>query len=565
MSGLLLNLAGAVALLLWSVRMIRTGTERAFATEIRRGLRRLSSTHASAMAGGAATACGLQSATAVAVLASGFVASGSLAPAGGLALVLGADVGSALVARVLVEPVEGAVPILLVVGVWLFLRGWSRRLRQTGRIVIGLALVLLSLAMIRGATAGMRESEALSAVSELFAGDAATAFLMGALVAWAMHSSLAAVLTTIAFVVEGGLPLETAAAVILGANFGGALIPLTLMPGAGPAGRRIPIGNCLLRGGGAVAALWALSGPGAGALAFLGANAATQAINLHLAFNAAVALLALRFIRPVLRLIEAAEPKGSAERPGRISALDPEAMPDPDRALACASREVLRIGETVHAMLVPSISLLRHWDDRTAATIASLETDVDAMHFETKLYVARLQEQLLSEEQAGRALSIAGIATGLEEAGDLIATRIAGTAERMGREGLSFSPEGWRDIEDFHDRISANAQRALDVLMTRDPSDARRVVAEKDSVRQLEQWLQRRHIDRLRRGNTTSIETSNLHQETLRALKQIHTAFAMAAYPVADEAGHLLSSRLAEGRQAGVRGAVLRFDGAGEE
>lgn len=562
---MLLNLAGSVALLLWSVRMIRTGVERAFASEIRGGLRRLASTHLSAMVGGAVAACGLQSATAVAILASGFVAAGSLAPAGGLALVLGADVGSALVARVLVEPIEGAIPGLLIVGVWLFLRGWSPRLRQFGRIVIGLALVLLSLSLIRASMTELTENQSLALLSDLFAGDVVMAFVIGALIAWAMHSSLAAVLATVVIVAEGGLTLELAVAIVLGANLGGALIPLALLPGANAPSRRVLIGNALLRGGGALAALAALSGPAAPWLSLLGNEAMSQSINLHLAFNATVAIIALPLIRPVLWVIKTIEPKVPPEGAGsRISALDDAAMADPDRALTCASREVLRIGECVHAMLVPAIGLMRQWDERTASSIASLEQDVDAMHFETKLYIARLQKQTLDEEQARRALAIASIASAFEEAGDAIATKLAGMARRMGGQGLKFSPEGWRDIEDFHDRILANAQRALDVLMTRDSGDARHILEEKDRVRRIEQGLQRRHLFRLRAGTPASIETSNLHQETLRALKQINTAFSMAAYPVAEEAGDLLSSRLAGRVGAEERGAVVPFDGGQE-
>ncbi|GMG85381.1 Na/Pi cotransporter family protein [Paralimibaculum aggregatum] len=547
MSALLLNLAGAVALLLWSVRMIRTGVERAYSGEIRAGLRRLSATHASAAAGGTVSAFALQSATAVAILAAGFVTSGSLVPASGLAVLLGADIGSALVARVLVHPIDAAIPVLLLVGVGLFLKGWTRRLRQTGRIVIGLALVLTSLSMIRASTAMLGESETLSLIAGLLADDAISAFLLGALVAWAMHSSLAAVLMTAAFASDGLLSMDAALPIILGANLGGAVIPVVLLFGASPAARRIALGNCLLRGGGAVVALWVLGGIAPAQLGLLGSQPAVQTVNLHLAFNLMAAVLALPLVRPVLGLIEAVEPRPATEDAGtRISALDPAAVADPDRALACASREVLRIGESVHAMLLPSVSLMRHWDDDIARSIARLEGDVDRMHFEIKLYVARLQEGPLTEEQARRALSIASIATGLEEAGDTISAKIAGMARRMATEGLGFSTEGARDIEDFHDRVCANAQLALNVLVTADPGAARQVVEEKERVRRMEQSLQKSHLDRLRHGNPASIETSNLHQETLRALKQVNTAFSMAAYPIAEEAGDLLSSRLAE-------------------
>jgi phosphate:Na+ symporter len=49
----------------------------------------------------------------------------------------------------------------------------------------------------------------------------------------------------------------------------------------------------------------------------------------------------------------------------------------------------------------------------------------------------------------------------------------------------------------------------------------------------------------LREGLVESIETSNIHQETLRALKQVNNAFSMVGYPILHKSGDLLKSRLA--------------------
>jgi phosphate:Na+ symporter len=81
--------------------------------------------------------------------------------------------------------------------------------------------------------------------------------------------------------------------------------------------------------------------------------------------------------------------------------------------------------------------------------------------------------------------------------------------------------------------------------MTLNPDAARALVEEKDRVRDLEQALQRSHLDRLKMGLSESIETSNIHQETLRALKQINSAVTMIAYPILEETGDLMASRLA--------------------
>ena len=54
------------------------------------------------------------------------------------------------------------------------------------------------------------------------------------------------------------------------------------------------------------------------------------------------------------------------------------------------------------------------------------------------------------------------------------------------------------------------------------------------------------HLRRLQAGAMASIETSNIHLETARALRQINSLFASIAYPILSQSGDLLDSRLAD-------------------
>lgn len=538
-----LHLAGAVALLLWSVGLVRTGVERGFMAQLRAGLRRAAQRRTTAAFGGAASALALQSSTAVAMLVVAFAASGTLAPVVGLSILLGADFGSAVAARILFLPIQDIVPVLLVVGVGLFLRARSPGPKQFGRILIGLALVLVSLAMIRTATEQLRDSAFVGMVAGYLASDLIASFVLGAAFAWAMHSSVAAVLTVVTFAAQGVLPALPALALVLGANFGGSIIALTLSLAMPAVARRIVLAHTLIRGGGALLCLAALIALRPD-LSILGASAAQQAINLHLAFNATLAVLGLPIVGPALRLaallVRDAPPSGSA----RVSALDETALQQPDRALDCAAREMLELGERVHAMLVPALGLFRNWDPDVAAAIMEGEEQVDHLHFQIKLYVSRLQDTHLSEDQYRHALDIVILANHLEDAGDQISTNLVSHARRIHAEGLEFSEGGWRDLNELHDSVLSNVQLALNVMMTGDADAARQLVEEKDRIRSLEQVLQERHFARLRSRTSESIETSNVHQETVRALKQINTAFSLVAYPIARETGDLLSSRL---------------------
>jgi phosphate:Na+ symporter len=402
--------------------------------------------------------------------------------------------------------------------------------------------------MIRGATAPLVDSAGAAGVMEYLGRDALTAFLLGAAFAWLVHSSVAAVLLFVTLAGQGLLPQSAGVAMVLGANLGGSLVAYILTYTAPIEARRMIVSNLVLRGGGAALALTGLT-LARPSLAVLGATPAQVTINMHLLFNVALAILALPFAGRVMRLAEALMKPRTEAALAPISALDEGALAHPDRALSCAAREVLRMAETIEVMARSVIRLFDTWDDATALAVADREKAVRVMHFEVKLYLAKLNRGGLSEAQGRRSMDLSNIAVNLEAAADTIARGIVGLARRMRTEGVAFSASGRAEIGDLHDRVLANIQLALSILMTRDPGDARELVARKETVRRVEQTLQRQHLGRLREGLAESIETSSIHQETLRALKQVNASFSVIAHPILAETGDLLESRLADRRR----------------
>jgi phosphate:Na+ symporter len=537
----LLHVAAAAALLLWSVRLVRTGMERAFAHALRRGLRRADAGRLRAAATGTVAALLLQSSTAVALLVAGFLGSGALAPATGLAALLGADLGSAIVAQLLMLRPAWITPVLILAGVALFLRGTGRA-RPVGRILIGLALIFVSLDMIADAAA-LLPTDLLASLGGYLARDLATAFLVGAVLAWAMHSSVATVLLAATLAGSGAFGGPAAIATVLGANLGGALIPLVLTFKSDAATRRVVAANLLLRGGGAAAALWLFAG---GLLPAdpLGSSPQAQALAAHVAYNGALLLIALPLAGLLPRLMAFLIPDPAATPDLATTALDPAALADPARALGCARREILRMGEETLAMLRAVLPLYRAWDDGTAEAILAREARVDAMHFGAKLYLSRLMRDG-PEDTQDAAADLVTLAAQIEASGDEVSSTLLALARRVHDDGRTFSDEGWRELTDFHDRVTANTQLALDVIMRPDIDTARALMEEKDALRRVEERLQLSHLARLRSGLAESVETSNIHQETLRSLKQVNAAFATAAHPILKGAGEILPTRLA--------------------
>lgn len=540
-----LHIAGAAALLIWSVRLVRTGVERAFSTQLRLWLRRSTKSRFLAAGMGTAAAVFLQSSTAVAIMVSNFVSRGSIATAVGLAILLGADVGSAIVAQILLLRQDFLVPLLLLVGVALFLRGDQPRSRQVGRILIGLALIFVSLDMIRAATAPLLDSSSTLAVMQYLGRDGLTAFAIGAIFAWVVHSSVAAILLVVTLVAQGLLPAYGAAAMVLGANLGGAFIAYVLTLASPIPARRMVVFNLVLRGGLAALVLIGLT-LNTAALGWLGQGEARQVINLHFAFNLALALLSLPFLGPIARLAEFAMPERSdpVGELGPATALDDSALDKPDQALVCTAREILAMGQAIEIMLRAVGGLYERWDAATVEGIRKRGETVRKMHFDLKLFLARLNRRELDEEGSGRSMELASLAVSFDAAAELVSRNLVELAKRLHAQGVAFSKPGQEEISDFHDRVLGNVQLALNVMMTQNPEEARELVAAKDKVRDVEQQMQRNHLGRLREGLAESIETSSIHQETLRALKQVNTSFTMVGYPILTRTGDLLSSRL---------------------
>lgn len=545
---MLLHLAGAVTLLLFAVRMVRTGVERAHGAGLRRAIGRARTGAVKAAASGTIAAVVLQSSTAVAVLGAGFAASGLLGLPVGLSLMLGADLGSALVVRILAYDISWLMPICLVVGGALFLNGRSREQRQSGRILVGIALILLSLRLMGEATAPLREGTFFALVVDYLSGDFLTAFLLGALFTWAVHSSVGAILLFMTLAAQNVLPADLGIALALGANFGGGLIALGLTRGASIEARRIVTGNMVFRGGGSLAALVLLVTV-ALPLDLLGATPAAQIVNAHLLFNATLLLIGLPLCHPMARVIERMIGLTAADKDDlpetRISALDRSALKVPHLAIAGATRELIGMGETVQRMLSPVMELYESGSAPLIARTRALDDEVDRAQAEIKAYLTELARSRLDPVDAQRCFELTGHAINLEQVGDIIVKDLLTLAEKRRDREVAFSEDGWRELTDLHQRVLSNLQLALNLLVSGDRETARQLVEEKDRLRKLERDSSARHLQRLREGSINAIETSEIHLETIRHYKQINSLIATIAYPILSQSGDLLESRLA--------------------
>jgi phosphate:Na+ symporter len=546
-SAIVLQLAGAVLLLLYSTRMVRTGFERSAGPALRSLLLSASSHPVRGIFSGIAVATLLQSSTAVVLLVAGFVSTGAITLAGALAIVLGADVGTALVVQFLSQDLHWLVPVLLVVGGILFLRFEARTAKQIGRVILGIAFILLSLRMIGDATLPLRDASQLSGIAQYLSEDVLTAYVGGALLAFLFHSSVAAVLLFATFCAQGVIPLEAGLALVLGANAGGSLVSLWLTRTAPREARRLTLANVLLRTVFGLLTLLLLANSSS-ATWLPGVSSDQQLINFHLFFNMALLLISIGLINPILavtQILVGVNKYPSNHSVSTPSALDRNALDHPERALASVTRELLRMSQQAESVMGQIPSLLEQFQPEVIQQIKATEKQINDAHTAIKLYIAELNSGRLSVEEARRGIELTSMAINIERVGDILAKDLLERIEEKHQKRREFSPAGFREISVLHARVMVNLQLSLNVLLSEDLASAKQLVVEKTRIGILERETRARHLHRLMKGTPESIATSDLHLEVVRALKEINSLYTAVAYPILSKSGALLDTRIA--------------------
>ena len=542
-----LNLAGSIALLLWGVHMVQTGVQRALGPKLRTAFGSALSNRFKAFAAGLGVTAVLQSSTATGLMLTGFAAGGLVDLAPGLAVMLGANVGTTLIVQVFSFDVAQAAPLLILVGVMLFRRA-SGPPRDFGRVLIGLGLMFMALHDLLSAVTPYEDRPSLRILLGIIATQPLVDVVLAAALTWAAHSSVAIVLLVMSFAARGVVPPDTAFALVLGANLGTAINPC-LEGGAGddPAARRLPIGNLVTRLAGVLVFL-PLLGPLGRWLVTLEPSVSRAVADFHTGFNLLIAAVFMAVLPWFARLLTRALPSRVAEQdPSRPLYLDRSALETPFLALGCATREALRLADLLGEMLAEVGGAVERGErhaigkaKRVGAVLGKLDGAVTA-------YLAELDPEGLSADDRRRAAQVALFATNIGHAADVVERNLLVLAARRIKRGLDLPKDEQETLRIALDRLESDIRAAATVFITGDLRAARLLAAEKEAFRDIEARATADHLGNLREGRLDR-EQGTLFLELLRDMKRVNMHLVAAgAYPVLEGEGELLPTRLRRG------------------
>lgn len=540
----LLNLLAAVALLVWGTHIVRSGILRVYGANLRRVLSKGVANRGSAFLAGLGVTGLVQSSTATALISSSFVSQNLIGLSAALAIMLGADVGTALLAQLFSLDLSWLSPLLIVSGVTLFLSRRESKAGQIGRVAIGLGLMILALQLAMAATRPITEAQGMRVLFGTLSGDPMLDMLIGAFFAVISWSSLAVVLLTATLAASSVVSVPVALCLVLGANLGSGLLALLVNSRTAGAGRLLAFGNLLFKVAGCVA--FSLALPWIMELiAHIDSDTRRQVLHFHVLFNVVLAAVFIGTTDAMARLLERWVPLERERVPQTEPRfLDEAAIETPALALANAARETLRIGDTVEQMLHGMLHVMRTNDSARVDAIIKLDDDVDRLYTAVKLYLTRISREQLDERDSRRWAEIIQLTINLEHVGDILERILLDLRDKKTAHNLSFSEAGMREIAELHARLVSNLRLGLSVFLNGDVASAQRLLAEKEHFRDLERAYHDTHLGRLYGQSVQSIETSSLHLDIISDMRRINSFFCSTAYPILEQAGKLRRSRL---------------------
>jgi phosphate:Na+ symporter len=540
----LIELAGHVGLLLWGTHMVSSGVQRGFGQTLRRFLGQNLGARLSAFLTGFGITVLMQSSTATGLLATSFTASGLIGLAPALAVMLGANVGTAVLCELFVLNTAYIGPPLVLLGVLFFRWSSDGRTKNSGRIAIGLGLMLMALGGLVHTLSGIESAPLLKPALHGLSSDPALAIMLAALVTWACHSSIAIVLLVASFAASGAIELPGAMALVLGANLGGALPPL--VSATTPAARRLPMGNLLVRASGVVVVIWFI-GPLSGLIERYDVNPGRRVVDFHVLFNVCLALIFLLFVENFAKLMCRWFPdRPQAANPATPLYLDPSGLSSGTVALSNASRETLRMADMVSDMLqrLPEVLL----NERRVAASAIIENgrSVDLLGDSIRVYLADIgdEQDVDTSRDGARGQDILSAVINLEHIADIVYNGIMEYSVRSLKAGQRLLATDEQElIAAMHRELMDSMKLAVSVFLQGEPIDARRLIESKGSIRLYEARGMALSVRRLRlvaeasRGGGAEsaervAEESGLLLRLVRDLRRIHSHLAGFAYPV---------------------------------
>lgn len=539
----ILSVIGALGLFLYGMKVMSEGVQRAGGASMRKILNAMTRSQGRAILTGLATTSVLQSSSATTVMVVSFVNAGLLQLREAFGVIMGANIGTTVTAWLIAlalgkfSVTEVALPLIALTLPFLFLK--NEKLRNTGEVFIGFAILFIGLSLLQNVVPTLKENPAfeefISNFSDLGYLSIFLFVILGSLVTIVIQSSSAAIALTLALLSSNIITLELAAAMVLGENIGTTVTANFAAVIANSHAKKAARAHLIFN---LVGVVWMLpvlpyflqglstlyaSAFGDQTTLSAGSNPVIVAL-FHTTFNVINMALLIGFTDFILKMAGRLVRQKVGGDAFKLEYIGAGVVGTPELALLEAHKEMRRYAR-ITASMNQMISRLLDVSDPVEKKvlldeIKETEEITDKYEMEVANYLTDLSKEEMSPSTSVRVRGLMGATNDLERIGDLY-LQIAMNLESKNLKKVYFVPKQRQNLKDMLELL----KEAFDIMYANlgDDGDGLNVqgAQEKEKeINELRNDLKRKHLKDVAKGRY-SLESGIFYSDTFTAMEEI--------------------------------------------
>ena len=541
----LFTLCGGLAFFLYGMTTMSKSLEKMAGGRLERLLKRMTSNPMKGLLLGAGITIAVQSSSAVTVMLVGLVNSGVMELGQTIGVIMGSNVGTTLTAWILsltgiesesvllnlLKP-ENFSPLFALAGILLIMGSKRQRRRDIGRILIGFAILMSGMEMMKNSVSPLADMPGFSDLLTDFR-NPLLGVAVGAAFTGVIQSSAASVGILQALALTGSITYGVAIPIIMGQNIGTCVTALISSIGVSRGAKRVSVIHIAFN----------IIGTAIGLIVFCGGDllfhfpfmdSAVGAVGValcHTVFNVCTTALLLPFSRQLEWLARAAVKE--EDKTPQFAFLDPLLLRTPGAAVSECAAMTCEMGALARKSLLASLGQLSKYNGNLEAELLENEDKLDVYEDRLSGYLVQISQHGLSMEDIHTVSRLLHAIGDFERIGDH-ALNIQESARELHEKGLSFSGAAEAELQVLERALEDILTASVDCFQADDPAAAKLVEPLEETIDRLTDEIRARHIHRLQSGECT-IQLGFILNDLLTNLERVSDHCSNIAVCVIEE------------------------------
>ncbi len=533
---MILTLMGGLGLFLFGMNFMSQGLQKAAGAKLRSVLTAISKNKYIAVLFGALFTAIIQSSGATTVMVVTFVNAGLMELTQAVGIIFGANIGTTITAQLVSFNLTAVAPVILFVGVIMFLFMKQPIFKKIGEVVIGFGALFMGISMMSGAMSQLNDYPVvINTLAQLT--NPVLAILVGLIITVIVQSSSVTVSILLLMAGQGLVTLPICFYFILGCNIGSCTPAVVAALDGKKDAKRAALIHVLFNVFGmiiiSVILIFAMQPFTAFIQSISGSDIKRSVANTDTIYKVFQTIIFLPISAQFIKLVNRLVPGEDVKQEGfSLQYISMNTVFSPTAAIVEAMREIARMGRKAEENLQLSIEAFLDGDQAKIDRVYATEKYIDYLSHEITDYLVDVNQLQLPVSDSLKIGGLFHVVNDIERIGDH-AENIADAAVRMKEENITFSKKATKEIQEMFEKDMQILIYALEMFENEDYSHMKDIRAIEEEVDQMEIDLQNSHIHRMAKGKC-SPESGLIFTDLVTGLERVadhatNIAFALTS------------------------------------